>query len=132
MPAKFAFRFVFAPMLVFVSAHSTASASAANARCIISQKDSVSEYAGPCEFWEGQHGSFHVAPQPLSRDMLGTMGISVYIVHPGEAQVRGLSRDGVNSFWGVAIRSKREPACWVSVDFTLCVYKNPKHRKTLK
>jgi hypothetical protein len=46
----------------------------------------------------------------------------VQIVQPGVAEVRGLTRAGINSRWGSAQRSKRDRACWRGSDFWVCAY----------
>jgi hypothetical protein len=33
-----------------------------------------------------------------------------------------LTDEGINSRWGRAIRSRRDRACWVGEDFTICAY----------
>jgi hypothetical protein len=46
--------------------------------------------------------------------------ISVSVVRPGVAEVRGLTKRGINSRWGEARRSKSNRACWVGEDFKIC------------
>jgi len=48
--------------------------------------------------------------------------ISVFIVRPGIAEVRGLTAQGINARWGEARRSARDRACWVGADFSICVH----------
>ncbi|MFM7652762.1 MAG: hypothetical protein ACKO5M_07590, partial [Vulcanococcus sp.] len=48
--------------------------------------------------------------------------ISVSIVSPGVAEVRGLTTDGINSRWGSAVRNKKDSACWTGSDFEICAY----------
>jgi hypothetical protein len=52
----------------------------------------------------------------------GVGAISLTVVSPGIGDVRGLTRDGVNSRWGEARRSRGDRACWVGSDFSVCVY----------
>ena len=40
---------------------------------------------------------------------------------PGVAEVRG-DPGRINSRWGEARRSRRDRACWVGEDFSICVY----------
>lgn len=70
-----------------------------------------------------QGGTFSVQ-MPGGNDGIaaGTTNVSVAVIAPGEAEVRGLTRDGINSRWGSATRSREDPACWVGSDFRVCAY----------
>lgn len=94
------------------------SALARPARCVIS--GSV-HYKGKCDFMRAG-ASFSLAPIGRASFPGGITPVSVAIVSPGVAEVRGLTRDGVNSRWGEARRSKRDPACWEGSDFRICAY----------
>ena len=48
------------------------------------------------------------------------LDVSVFIVAPGEAEVRGLTVHGINSRWGPAKRSTQDAACWMGADFRIC------------
>jgi len=90
------------------------------ARCVVSAAGAAT-WRGPCWFEAARGGSFEVAPQRGSfADEVGS--ISVSIVRPGLAEVRGLTNRGINSRWGEARRSQRDRACWVGEDFSVCVY----------
>jgi hypothetical protein len=90
------------------------------ARCVV-QSAGAPIWRGACEFTPDRGGSFGI--QPLrGRFPGGISDISVAIVSPGVAEVRGLTRDGINSRWGEARRSRRDKACWVGEDFSVCVY----------
>lgn len=97
-----------------------ANAQARPAKCVVIG-NGMTPYDGTCKFTPDNGGSFAIEP-------IGTPGfdgvtlISVAIVAPGVAEVRGLTRDGINSRWGEAKRSKSDPACWVGDDFKICVY----------
>jgi hypothetical protein len=67
-------------------------------------------------FWIGNKGNGAKNILPNITD------ISVYIVSPGIAEVRGLTIYGNNSRWGPAIRSKKDLACWTGSDFEVCAY----------
>jgi hypothetical protein len=71
------------------------------------------EYAGKCLFRPGKNGSFSLEHPKRKFLVTGTMMISVYVVRPGVAEVRGLTKHGINSRWGEARRSKTNPGCWV-------------------
>lgn len=112
-------RFILAIGLIALIA-APAAAKPRGARCVISGEGSA-VWRGPCIFDAERNGSFSISPSRGS--FSGGIGeISVSIVRPGVAEVRGLTADGINSRWGEARRSRRDPACWVSSDFSVCVY----------
>lgn len=89
------------------------------ARCKIVSADG--RYTGPCSFTPEGKGSFRVTAPRRRRLVGGTTIISVYMVGAGQAEVRGLTTDGINSRWGAAVRSKKDRSCWVGQDFSICV-----------
>ncbi|MBM3564125.1 MAG: hypothetical protein FJX16_08475 [Alphaproteobacteria bacterium] len=95
-------------------------AAARPARCVV-LGNGMTPYRGTCNFMPDDGGSFAVEPIGKSGFDSVTM-VSVAIVSPGVAEVRGLTRDGINSRWGEAKRSKADRACWVGSDFKICVY----------
>lgn len=96
-------------------------AGAKSARCAISAEDGTL-YRGPCDFAAEAKGSFTVTP-PKGRFLTGNVtALSVAIVEPGLADVRGLTSEGINSRWGEARRSRRDRACWDGAAFRVCVY----------
>ena len=97
-----------------------AAAAARPARCVV-QSAGAPIWRGPCDFVPDRNGSFGIQPA-RGRFPGGISDISVSIIEPGIAEVRGLTRDGINSRWGEARRSRRDPACWVGEDFSVCVY----------
>lgn len=80
------------------------------------------QVAGKCRFTPDQGGSFtleHADPKRMV--FFGEiMSVTVSIVSAGVAEVRGLTRQGVNSRWGEARRSARDRACWEGADFRIC------------
>lgn len=96
-------------------------AMAKQARCVITEAGGGG-YAGPCLFAVRDGGSFVVSPPDDEADLAGRVAISVDIIAPGIAEVRGATVDGVNGRWGEARRSAEDPACWVGDDFSVCVY----------
>jgi hypothetical protein len=48
--------------------------------------------------------------------------VTVSVTSPGVAQVFGLTRAGNNSRWGRAVRSRKNRACWVGTDFSVCAW----------
>jgi hypothetical protein len=91
------------------------------ARCVLTAPQTAA-YRGPCKFVAEAGGSFSISPVGR-RFLVGEVDlVSVAIVRPGLAEVRGLTRDGINSRWGEARRSARDRACWDGGDFRICVY----------
>ena len=97
-----------------------APAEARPARCVV-QSAGAPVWRGGCDFLPDRGGSFGI--QPLRGSFPGGISdISVAVISPGVAEVRGLTADGINSRWGEARRSRRDKACWVGEDFSVCVY----------
>lgn len=92
-----------------------------NARCVIKQDGAIA-YSGSCDFQIGAGGSFGIRSLDAKPILPRITDISVFIISPGVADVRGLTTDGINSRWGTAIRSKVDPACWQGSDFEICAY----------
>jgi hypothetical protein len=108
--------FALVPFILFAAT----AAEAQPARCVIASAGSAT-WRGPCDFRAERGGSFSVSPYRGSfGDGIGV--ISVSLIGPGVADVRGLTSDGVNSRWGEARRSNRDRACWIGEDFSICVY----------
>jgi hypothetical protein len=97
-----------------------AEAIARPARCVV-VSNGASTFNGQCEFSAETGGSFSITPVGKSA-FDGATVISVSVTLRGVAEVRGLTRDGINSRWGEAERSKTDPACWIGSDFKICVY----------
>jgi len=95
-------------------------AAARPARCVI-QMAGESTWRGACNFRPDGGGSFYIDPAHGTFQS-GIGDISVSLISPGVAEVRGNTADGINSRWGEARRSRRDPACWVGEDFSVCVY----------
>lgn len=96
-------------------------AEAKDARCLIKQNGSIA-YSGSCQFRLGEGGSFSISRHDGKHILPSITDIFVYIVSPGIAEVRGLTINGNNSRWGSAMRSKKDPACWMGSDFEICAY----------
>ena len=93
-----------------------------SARCVV--RSGAQVYRGPCKFLpEDGKGSFSLGPENRSRRFFGGVtSLSVTILSPGVADVRGGTADGINSRWGEARRSPRDRACWVGAGFSVCAY----------
>lgn len=101
----------------------TSIATARDARCRIYQNGALS-IDRICDFQpDGTNGSFAVAGRGNRGSIMpGISIISVSVISPGVAEVRGLTSRGINSRWGEARRSQRDRACWNGADFRICVY----------
>ncbi|MCX6621825.1 MAG: hypothetical protein NTY38_12265 [Acidobacteria bacterium] len=77
---------------------------------------------GKCRFTPGgSSGSFSLAAQKGQGALFGSiLVVSVSVVGPSVAEVRGLTKAGINSRWGEARPSLRQPGCWVGSDFEVC------------
>ena len=89
--------------------------------CLVESGGKV-EFSGKCRFFSADtSGSFALnAADGKSRLYGEILDVSVFIVAPGEAEVRGLTVHGINSRWGPAKRSAQDAACWVGADFRIC------------
>lgn len=99
-----------------------AHAKGAPARCLVTS-NGEKPYSGPCKFLPDGGGSFVI--QPVGRRVFSgeVTDVTVSLTGPGAAEVRGLTTSGINSRWGAAMRSRKDPACWDGEDFRICVYR---------
>jgi hypothetical protein len=88
------------------------------ARCEVWSGDSA-RWRGACLFMAERSGSFSVRPAK-GRFPGDVSVVSVTLTGGGRAEVRGLTRNGINSRWGEAVRSRKDPACWEGDDFEVC------------
>ncbi len=94
------------------------------ARCVVANGQNVDwrgTWRGPCYFFSERGGSFSIRPRRGAFPD-GTDQIGVTLVGRGQAEVRVITRHGMNSRWGEARRSRRDAACWVGDDFSICAY----------
>lgn len=97
------------------------SAQAGNALCVIKNEYNETVFNNQCNFEQfGGNGSFIISSK--SGLIANQESISVYILKPGVAEVRGLTTGGINSRWGEARRSNSDKACWLGTDFSICAY----------
>ena len=108
-------------ILAMITSAALAAPAGRTARCVLETSDPA-KYSGPCRFTQGPKGSFVLAPAKGKVILDVFTSISVDIVGPDKAEVRGLGTNGVNSRWGEAKRRKKDPACWEGDDFSICVY----------
>ena len=97
-----------------------APAQAKIARCVIDSEGT--SYRGPCQYNVARGGTFTLSPAHGRSFGGGVVSVTVYFTQRGFAEVRGLTREGSNSRWGRAVRSRRDSACWVGEDFSVCAY----------
>ena len=114
-------RLILAASAVLFLPAGAAEAKPRQARCVV-KAAGAAEYRGPCRFSPEEKGSFSIEPAGRRAFGNGVTSISAWMVSPGVAEVRGLTGEGINSRWGEARRSKRDRACWVGSDFSICVY----------
>ena len=93
---------------------------AKSAKCKITTGGEVLK--GPCLFEAGPKGSFSVETDKIPGLKNRISSISVWMIDKGTAEVRGLTKDGINSRWGQAQRSETDKACWTGSDFEVCAY----------
>ncbi|MDB5722848.1 MAG: hypothetical protein JWP15_3466 [Alphaproteobacteria bacterium] len=79
-------------------------------------------FRGPCRFLPDKGGSFSLDPIGRKTFSSEISTLSVFVTGPGVAEVSGLTAAGINSRWGEARRSRKDPACWEGADFRICVY----------
>jgi hypothetical protein len=67
-------------------------------------------------------GSFSLSSRGKKEGALfpDVLSLSLTIIKPGLAEVRGLTKDGINSRWGEARRSTKDGACWEGSGFRIC------------
>ena len=79
--------------------------------------------SGKCLFKSAGGGSFTLENPDVRRSLTGpVLLVTVSVVSPGVAEVRGLTKDGINSRWGEARRSGQNRGCWVGSDFRVCAW----------
>lgn len=90
-----------------------------DARCVlISPGQPV--WRGGCTFSSGRGGSFSVSADYPG--MHGMTDLSLEIISPGVGRASYMMSSGRHEDGGILRRSRRDPACWASRAYTLCVY----------
>jgi len=112
----------FAALVLFAAMASEGQGREKVARCRVESGGSV-VVNGRCFFDADQDGSFRLGNVDRSKWLFDEIiSINVVIVAQYVAEVRGLTRSGINSRWGEACRSSRDRACWDGADFHICAY----------
>lgn len=97
----------------------------AGGRTVKCQIDSNNEtvYKGKCLFFPEAGGSFTLSNPTKDKPLTSSViMINLDIIKKGLAEVRGLTKDGINSRWGEAKRSLKDKACWLGEDFQVCAW----------
>ena len=91
------------------------------ADCRIESANKV-QFDGKCRLTpEGDGGSFSLSRSSGEGSLYGSIvTVSVYLLGPTVAEVRGLTLQGINSRWGQARRSAKDRTCWAGADFKVC------------
>ena len=113
----------FLPALMICLLATPAQSKGKPARCVIRSgpERSAVEYSGDCLFYADNGGTFTIR-KSQGNILPSITDVSVYVLSPGIAEVRGLTVDGINSRWGPAKRGETDLACWTGSDFEVCAY----------
>ena len=113
---------VLTALSLFAASASEGRASERLVRCRVESERTV-QISGPCRFIADIDGSFSLENVHDNKALFGDiLVVSVSIIAGDVAEVRGLTRDGINSRWGEARRSASDRACWNGTDFRICAY----------
>ena len=93
----------------------------ASVKCLV-KSAGQSPYVGQCLFTRTAGGSFSLSRPGGGVLLPRVTTVSVDVLPQGEAEVRGLTTDGINSRWGAAQRSTKDRACWTGADFEVCAW----------
>ena len=97
-------------------------AMARNAKCLITSGPTT-QFRGICDFRAETNGSFSLTTTKKSGHFFGdVIVVSVTVLSKNRADVRGLTKMGINSRWGSVKRSRKDRACWVGSDFKVCAW----------
>ncbi|MCP4934482.1 MAG: hypothetical protein GY927_09830 [bacterium] len=95
---------------------------ARNAKCLITSGNST-QFRRVCDFQAEPNGSFSLTNTKKSGRFFGdTVVVSVTVLSKNRADIRGLTKSGINSRWGSVKRSRKDRACWVGSDFKICAW----------
>jgi len=89
------------------------------ARCVLISRGQPA-WRGACTFSSRHGGSFSVSADHPG--MHGMTDFSLEITAPGVGRASYMMSSGRHEDGGIMRRSRRDPACWVARDYSLCVY----------
>lgn len=102
------------------AAETSAGAAEKTANCTISS-GSKTVFNGKCIFTPEEGGSFYLSSPKQDGYLFDEIiTVSVFVTEKGLAEVRGLTKNGNNSRWGEARRSRKDKSCWEGSDFRIC------------
>lgn len=90
------------------------------ARCVITSRDAP-VWRGPCLFTSLGGGGFTVSGID-GGDLDGMSDFALEIVSPGVGRASYMMMSGRHEDGGILRRSRRDRACWVGRDYSICVY----------
>ncbi|WP_274571711.1 hypothetical protein V6667_09045 [Neisseria leonii] len=98
------------------------SAQAKPAQCLIESAGEIL-FKGTCNFSAGKNGSFTLENINKRGNLFGdTAMVSVSIISPSVAEVRGFTLWGNSSYWGDVKRSRTQRACWANNEVKICAW----------
>ncbi len=107
--------------LAFLAISAISPVLAGEASCLI-KSSGTTLFRGVCNFQSESNGSFSLDAGKSGRFLKNIDVVTVYIRSRGKAEVRGLTKAGINSRWGSARRSRKDRACWLGSDFKICAW----------
>ena len=107
--------------LLCLSISTPSPAEARNAKCLI-KSGNTTQFSGTCDFRGARNGSFSLTAGKSGRFVKNIVVVSVTVLSKNAADVRGLTKAGINSRWGSAKRSRQNRACWVGNGFKVCAW----------
>ncbi|QMT34012.1 hypothetical protein LNQ82_06000 [Conchiformibius steedae DSM 2580] len=97
-------------------------AQAKPAQCLIESSGEIL-FKGKCNFSADRDGSFTLENIRRNGELYDNiLMVSVSIVSPKVAHVRGVTSFGNSSYWGDVRRSRTQPACWANNEFKICAW----------
>lgn len=90
------------------------------ARCVITARDAPT-WRGPCNFSSGRGGSFTLSGVD-GGDLDGMSDFALRVTSPGVGRASYMMLSGRHEDGGILRRSRRDRACWVGRDYSICVY----------
>lgn len=90
------------------------------ARCVITSRNAPT-WRGPCLFSSGRGGSFALSGVD-GGDLNGMSDFALRVTSPGVGRASYMMMSGRHEDGGILRRSRRDRACWVARDYSICVY----------
>jgi hypothetical protein len=90
------------------------------ARCVITSRGEPA-WRGPCNFTSGRGGSFALSGVD-GRSLDGMSDFALEVTSPGVGRASYMMVSGRHEDGGVLRRSRRDRACWVGRNYSICIY----------